>query len=386
MLALNPALFIPDSPTLSPTMLLRQASNGSYPPFNHARVHWFYFARNAVWNCIRALGLDGFEVLVPAYHHGVEIEALMHAGACPVFYRIDRNWQVDLDDVERRIGPRTRALYLIHYAGFPGPLRAMREIADRHSLYLIEDCALSLLSSDNGVQLGTVGDFSIFCLYKTLPVPNGGALLVNHPAPMRLPALPPPPMPSVVSHTASSLLKNMALRGGRAGRWTRSLVRSLSQGVVRASRVERVPTGTMHFNPEHVDLGISPLSLRVARSQDFDWIVARRRENYFALRDVLGDVAPPMFERLPNGVCPLFYPVLTERKPELFDQLRAAGIEAIDFWRDHHPACDSREFPDVAWLRDRVLEIPCHQDLDAKTLQRMAAVVKHVCGGRRSAA
>ena len=57
-------------------------------------------------------------MLVPAYHHGVEVGALAAAGAVPRFVRVDGRMRLDLDDAERRIGPRTRALYVIHYAGF----------------------------------------------------------------------------------------------------------------------------------------------------------------------------------------------------------------------------------------------------------------------------
>jgi perosamine synthetase len=378
---LNTPLYVPECPTLFPSMLLAGGLPGHYPPFDADRVHWFYFARNAVWNAVKLFDLVGAEVLVPSYHHGVEIEALVHAGARPVFYRVGGHWDVDLEDVAARIGPRTRALYLTHYAGFPGPVQAMRQLADRHGIALIEDCALSLLSSDGEHRLGTGGDASVFCLYKTLPVPNGGALQINsgrhllNGGEFELPALPAPPAASVFSHAASALLKNVEMRGGRLGRWARSTVRGLAGGAVRAGRVERVATGTMHFNPDHLCLGISPLTLRIAHAQDLDDCVARRRRNYLELLARLAPLSTPLFRQLPVGVCPLFYPVLSDDKPAVLARLWAAGIEAVDFWRDHHPACDPAEFPDTMDLRRRVVEIPCHQDLDSETLNRMAEVV-----------
>jgi hypothetical protein len=150
-------LYVPEYPTLYPGMLFSRGLPADFPPFASDNVHWFYFARNAVWNAVKMLGLEGSEVLVPSYHHGVEIEALVYAGATPVFYRVGSDWEVDLADVAERIGPDTRALYLIHYAGFPGPVREMKSLAEKHGLVLIEDCALSLLSSAHGVQLGTTG-------------------------------------------------------------------------------------------------------------------------------------------------------------------------------------------------------------------------------------
>ncbi len=374
---MSPSLYVPECPTLFPRMLWHRDRPGrDFPPFDGGRTHWFYFARNAVWHLARRLRLDRGEVLVPSYHHGVEIEALVHAGAQPVFYRVDQSWQVDLDDLEAKLGSRTRAIYLIHYAGFPGPAAAMKRLAERHGVPLIEDCALSLLSSDGSTPLGSVGDYGIFCLYKTLPVPNGGALTVNGDDDLALPALPPPPPASVFSHTASALLKNIEMRGGRFGRAARSTMRRLGHRAVRAGGVERVATGTMHFAPEHLELGISPLTLRLARGQDFIAIVERRRRNYRILRDALGDLAPPLFETLPPGVCPLFYPLECNDKQALLQRLWAHGIEAIDFWRDYHRACSPAQFPDTMRARQRIVEIPCHQDLDGATMQRIAGLVR----------
>ncbi len=156
------AAFIPALPTLWPSMLFSRRQAPLPFPFDASSVHFSYFARNSVWFATKMLELEGNEVLVPSYHHGVEIEALVDAGATPRFYRVGPRWNVDLDDLEKKIGPRTRALYLTHYAGFPGPVEEMRDLADRHGLALIEDCALSLLSSDGGRPLGTTGDVGRF--------------------------------------------------------------------------------------------------------------------------------------------------------------------------------------------------------------------------------
>jgi perosamine synthetase len=376
MQTMKPELFVPDIPTLFPGMLLARHRTPAYPPFESPNVHWFYFARNAVWLVVKMLGLEGGEVLVPAYHHGVEIEALVDAGAKPVFYRVGPQWDVDLEDVERRIGPNTRALYLIHYAGFPGPVLEMKRLAEEHGLPLIEDCALSLLSSDRELKLGTIGDVGIFCLYKTLPVPHGGAMVINGPRRYAVPELPPPPVASTVSHALSSLLKNVEMRGGAAGRWLRSAVRLVGHGAVKAGQVERVATGTQHFNRAHVDMGISPLTLQIARGLDMGQIVERRRRNFFFLLGRLRDVSQPLFSELAPGVCPLFYPIVVDDKPEVLQRLWAAGIHAVDFWRDHHPACNPSEFPEVTRVRNSIVEIPCHQDLDPETLTRMAKVVR----------
>lgn len=370
------ALFVPPLPTLWPGMFWAAPRRTAQLPFAAPDARYFYFCRNAIWLAVKMLGLVGREILVPAYHHGVEVEALVDAGAVPRFYRVDAGWGVDLEDVERQLSPRTGALYLIHYAGFPGPTDAMRGLADAHGLPLLEDCALSLLSSDGDRPLGSTGDVAFFCLYKTLPLPHGGAMVVNGARHYSVPHPPAPPWTSTFSHTASSLLQNLELRAGRVGRWMRGALRGLGQNTVRAAHLERVATGTQHFDRAHVDLGMSSLTQRLALAEDLEAVVELRRRNYFLLLGALRSVAPPLFNELPPGVCPLFYPLRVENKAEVHARLAEQGIEAVDFWRLFHPACDPSRFPEVAELRRTVLEIPCHQDLSPEVMARIAEAVK----------
>lgn len=373
---MTPSRLIPDTPTLYPSMLLGRPEASRRPPFCGGDVHWYFLARNAIFEACRLLELGKGEVLMPSYHHGVEVEAVVAAGARPVFYRVDAHWQVDLKDLERRIGPETKALYLIHYAGFPGPAAQMRQLANEHGLVLIEDCALSLLSCDGVSDLGCRGDVSIFCLYKTLPVPNGGALKFNRPRrgecrPQRAPSL-----GSVVSLTLSSMLLNLEMRAGRIGSLLRAGIRSMAHSLVQASGIDRVAVGTMHFKPEHADLAISPLAQAIAERQQADRIVATRRRNYLLLHDRLKYSAPPLFERLNPGVCPLFYPLWVSDKSTMIERLGKRGIRAVDFWGDHHPACDPAEFPEAMRARRHIVEIPCHQDLSPATMDWIAKQVE----------
>ena len=180
-------LFVPALPTLWPSMLWgRGRSRPRFQPFASPNVRYFYFARNAVWLTVKMLGLDEGEVLMPAYHHGVEVEALVDAGATPRFYRVGSRWDVDLEDVERKIGPKTKALYLIHYAGFPGPVDGDARAGGRSTACRSSRTArCRCCRADGAVPLGTTGDVGIFCLYKTLPVPNGGALVDQRAAPVQ---------------------------------------------------------------------------------------------------------------------------------------------------------------------------------------------------------
>ncbi len=370
--------FLPCLPTLWPSMLAPRLRPGPAPfPLSWPDVRRYYFARNGVWAAVRALGFEGHEVLVPAYHHGVEVEALVAAGAVPRFVRVDRKMRLDLEHLEASIGPRTRALYVIHYAGFPQPMEEILAVSHRHGLPVVEDCALALLSGDRGVPLGSRGDVGIFCLYKTLPVPNGGLLVLNRP--LDAPGLARrAPLGSTLSHAAGSFLAHVALRHGPGGEAVRESVRRMGRAVRFATGVHALSTGTTHFDASAADVGMSRLTELILENLDFDRIVEARRRNWSLLFSRLRDVAPQVQGELPAGVCPLFYPLVCKDKESAAARLLTRGIETVDFWSEGHPACPREAFPEVEALRRGVLELPLHQDLTPEDMAYLASAVEEV--------
>jgi dTDP-4-amino-4,6-dideoxygalactose transaminase len=373
---------IPAMQTAWPHMLFPRpaAASALVFPFDQPGLRYRYFARNAVWDAVRLLGLGEKRVLMPAYHHGVELETLLAAGVRPVFFRVDAEMRCDFDDA-RTQAKDVSALYVIHYAGFPQDMVKARALANELGVPLIEDCALSLLSRDGEKPLGSSGDVSVFCLYKTVAVPNGGALLARGAWARKLDTLPDvarPPFLSTVSHLAGNLLSNLELRTGELGRRVRQAIRETSRRLVHRAGVERVSTGTMHFNLDDVHLGMSALSHLVLRNQDFAAIVERRRRNYFLLYAMLRDVAPPVTGELKPGICPLFYPVSVEDKAGAMARLMARGVETVDFWRTRHPAVPAGAYPEVDRLREHVLELPVHQDLSPADMEYVGTCMREL--------
>ena len=164
--------YVPAQPTLGWKQLGAPTRPLTEHPFSAPSVAWTHLGRNALYLAARVLGLEGREVLVPAYHHGVEVDALLSAGAFPAFYGVGVRWNLDVEDVEKRVGPRTGGIVLTHFGGFPGPADQLRALADRRGMVLIEDCAQALLSSDDDVPVGTTGNAAVFSLRKTAGVPG----------------------------------------------------------------------------------------------------------------------------------------------------------------------------------------------------------------------
>lgn len=363
-------------PTLEPGMLLPRKARTRPPfPLAEASAHHVFFARNGVYALARLWGLAGKEVLFPSYFHGVELEALLEAGVRPRFYPVDRRMQVDPREVIARIGEETAAIYLIHYLGFPGPVEELAAACEERGIRLIEDCALALLSSVGERPLGSFGHAAIFCLYKSLPVPNGGILLLSQPAAIRLPAGDLPNFASTAAPIASSLLQRFELRAGYLGWAIRAGLRALGSAARWRRAGRHVATGTPRFERAHVRLGMSPIVRRILDGQDYARIVERRRRSYFHLLGRLRTVAPPVFSELPPGVCPLFYPLRVEHKERVLDALWGRGIEAVDFWRRGHPRLPWGMFPESDQLRRSIVEIPCHQDLDPPMVDKIADAV-----------
>jgi selenocysteine lyase/cysteine desulfurase len=368
-------------PALSPSMLLPKPRRSSLPfPFRDPRTQFFYLGRGAVWHAARLLGLQGEEVLVPAYHHGVEIEALLDAGVRLRFYGVKSTFQADLTSIGERITPKTKALYVIHYAGFPQPMDDLIAIARTRGLKVIEDCALSLLSSDGMRPLGSRGDAGIFCLYKTLPVPHGGALWM--PRGFDGATLTPAGIVPTAHQIASSLLTQAEISGGGLGGRLRTFARSAARAAraVRPLPVDAKPVGHRTFAKGQENLAISPLSSHIVQRLDMEAIVDRRRRNYYALMARLRHLSTPMVHELAPGVCPLFYPFWCENKREVQAHLAAEGIESIDFWSEGSPLVKRGDFPEVDALRAHVLELPIHQDLDTNDIEAIAAGVRRALG------
>lgn len=363
-------------PTLSPAMLRARRRRIAAPfPLDDPGLGTFYFARNGIYALARLWSLAGKEVLFPSYFHGVELEALLAAGVIPRFYPVHERMRVDPSEVIERIGPETRAVYLIHYAGFPGPVEELAAACREKGILLLEDCALALLSSLGDRPLGSFGDASIFCFYKTLPTPDGGAVLLRNGGPIGLPEGLPPSAASTLAPMIGSLLQRAEVRGGPPARALRAAIRGAARMATRSLPLDRVPTGTQHFDRAHLGLAMSRMSRRVIESQPFASIVERRRRNFFHLLGRLRSEATPVFGELPPGTCPLFFPIQVRDKRAVMARLHRRGVEAIDFWGVAHPSVPAGAFPETEHLRATVLEIPCHQDLEPRDVEQVADAV-----------
>jgi len=137
----------------------------------------------ALHTCVEALGIGpGDEVITSPYTDPGTIASILSARALPVLADLDReSYQLDPDDVERRITENTKAIMPVHIMGQPCHIDRIMEIAQKHNLRVIEDAAQAHLAEYKGKKLGTIGDLGCFSFQssKTIACGEGGAIIGN---------------------------------------------------------------------------------------------------------------------------------------------------------------------------------------------------------------
>jgi dTDP-4-amino-4,6-dideoxygalactose transaminase len=132
---------------------------------------------------LMALGIGpGDEVVLPSFAFVGQANAVLAVGARPVFCEIDAaTLNIDADDVRDRITRRTKLVMPVHYAGIACDLAAIRSVARRHGLLILEDAAQAIGATWRGRHLGTIGTVGCISFHgtKNITCGEGGVLLTN---------------------------------------------------------------------------------------------------------------------------------------------------------------------------------------------------------------
>ncbi|MGJ8590039.1 MAG: dTDP-4-amino-4,6-dideoxygalactose transaminase [Yoonia sp.] len=124
----------------------------------------------------------GDEVIMPSFTFVSTANSVALRGATPVFADIDpATLNIDPAKIAQNITSRTRAIFVVHYAGFPAEMDTINEIASNHGLYVVEDAAQALGSTYKGRPAGQLGNLAAFSFHETKNIISGegGALIIN---------------------------------------------------------------------------------------------------------------------------------------------------------------------------------------------------------------
>lgn len=188
----------------------------------------------------------GDEVIVPAMTHCSTANTVEWTGADCVFVDCDPlTGNVTAEGIEAAITDRTQAIVVVHFVGIPCDMPPIRALADKHDLFLIEDCALAIGARLNGTHVGLFGDIGCFSFYPTKHITTGeGGMLVTQ-------------------------------DGGTAEKARRMR----AHGVQRGNGSYDVPDIGLNYR-----MGEMQAALGRSQLQRIDTILERRRENFEALK------------------------------------------------------------------------------------------------------
>jgi dTDP-4-amino-4,6-dideoxygalactose transaminase len=288
----------------------------------------------AVSSCTAALHLaylaagvgPGDEVIVPAFTFAATANAVLYCGATPVFAEIVSREQpyLDPDDVGERITPRTKAVCVVHYAGYPASVDRLKELCDARGVALIEDVAHAPSASLHGRKLGTWGLAGAFSFFsnKVLSVGEGGLLCTD-------------------SDEVAELARRRRSHAMTSGTWDR-----------HRGRTDTYDVTALGYNYR---LDEPRAALLLARLQELEQDIARRREltlRYRALlAEIPGVIVPFADADVPDSSCYVL-PVMLERdgrRGEVARRMREVGIQTSIFYPAVHRFSAYRErFPDVS--------------------------------------
>lgn len=341
------------------------------------RSDFFIYGRYALVEALKRAGAGpNRAVLLPAYHCRTIVESALYIGAEIRFYPMKADLKPDFASMDRLFeAGNVSALLVTNYFGFANALKETREFCDRKGIAMIEDCAHSFYGEHEGIELGTAGDYAIASAWKFLPVRDGAMLRDNN-----------------NSRIATDLKRQSILREMKScielvtaqfrpektgtslpdpdGPLLVSRAREIETAGVKGRKVEAA-----EFHPRQVDLAGLKVSRWSVLHSPHDRVGESRRMNYKRWLDGIRGLSgvEPLFAELPDGVVPYAFPLLTDSAGLIFHALKLAGIP---IWRWEDVA--ETDCPVARNYRLRLLQLPCHQDLTAKQIDWMLAIVRAV--------
>ncbi len=138
----------------------------------------------AIHLALEALGIGrGDEVIIPTFSMIATANAVIYSGARPVLVDSEmETWNIDAEKIEDKITKRTKAIMVVHTYGHPADMDRVREIADRHEMFVIEDAAEAHGAEYKGRKAGSLGDAACFSFYanKIITTGEGGMMLTSN--------------------------------------------------------------------------------------------------------------------------------------------------------------------------------------------------------------
>ncbi len=312
----------------------------------------------------------GDEVIVPAMTHVATAHAVEYCRATPIFVDVDpASGNLDLAAFEATIGPRTKAVMVVHFLGLPPDMTRLRAIARKHGVLVVEDAALALDASFDGIKAGGLGDVASFSFYPTkhMTTSEGGMVTTND----------------------AEIARRVAAM--KAFGYDKTLGERTRPGIYDVNALGY----NYRMSEAHAAIGLAQL-------EKLDGFQRARASNFAALRDGLADCAeitvfaPEQGKGRSSHYClnALLPRDRSIARDDVAAQLKAAGVgtsvhypSAVPLFTYYREKFGYRvgQFPVAEWLAAATISLPVGPHLEPGDPARIATAVKSAVVGVKTA-
>lgn len=301
----------------------------------------------------------GDEVVLPSLNFVAAANTVASTGATPVFCDILGPDDLNLDpqDLEAAIGPKTKAVIVLHYGGYPCDLASVLEIADRHGVAVIEDAAHAIGANWNGRAAGTIGAVGCFSFFanKNLAVGEGGMVVTS-------------------DEQIAERVRLLRSHGMTTLTWQRHTGHASSYDVVAAG-----------FNYRLDELRSALASVQLERLAGTNAARQAHARRYRQLLDGVGGISFPFSEQaLADSSHHLAVALLPEgvSREAIRTQLQAERIQTSVHYPPIHrftlysEAGDKRQLPRTDAIAERILTLPLYPHMRDDDLKLVAETLE----------
>ncbi|NJD22502.1 MAG: GNAT family N-acetyltransferase [Melioribacter sp.] len=335
-----------------------------YGNATHAFADILHFMNDGNSTSQNADQMEFPNIIMPSFIPAKLFRIILACGYTPRFYEIDENCQFDVNEINELISSGTKAIFAIHYFGYPAKIEMLRNLSSEKNIYLIEDCAHVIYAGEHDGRLGTWGDFSIFSSRKMLNLPEGGYLVLNRGFENF--------QPSYTKRVSSlyTLSKLLQTRGKyyylklTNGNDIFSLSKMPERGFMDYSRIQKSQIKN-----------ISLLTSFYSKHVDVRTHIEKRQQNYFFLFNGLKDFSflKPLYNDLPETWTPYSLPVVVQKdcRNLLQSEMVKSGISCGAGWPES--PFDKRLKKTLA-LSQNLIEFPVHPFINKNQLKKVLDV------------
>lgn len=360
--------------------------------FNAKAVYLFGSARSGLYALLKTLRLDqGSEVIITGFTCEVVSNAVIQAGLKPIYADINPStFCMEPESLKQSITDKSSVLIIQHTFGIPADIDTLIEIAKKHDLYVIEDCAVSLGSRYKGRPTGTFGDAAIFSfeLSKTITACRGGLLILNSDKKQIIEAMERfhRDVPEQNILYSSKLLLQLGLSGilykpymHMVGKYLIAIL--FKSGIFSESTTDLERDGKMP--PDYLlKLSNAQANILIRQWKKLPFIFQRSKEIatfYDCKLNGERKIQAPLIENyaIPNLIR---YPILVENRTKWIRLFQENGVEPglwftapISSPATNHAKCcyEYGSCPKAEWVSDRIFNLPTHLQLQKEDMDRI---------------